>query len=228
MYVHGGGWMQGSIETHDSFCRKITNLFGMEIYSTNYRLAPEYPFPTPLNDVFTVFSELAERNPDKKIVISGDSAGGNLCAALCIKISQDKFKVKPWAQILLYPSLSSDFTSNSFMKYGNVAALTKAGVEYFYKQYAGEEKSNPLVYPLLWHWDAASTPTKTLFLAAECDVLMDDQIKLKEKLVKAGCIAELFVVNGAVHGFSTYGAEFENEINLVLQKAKNWLWSEDV
>ncbi|GHT91638.1 lipase/esterase [Alphaproteobacteria bacterium] len=215
MYVHGGGWTQGNLETHDPLCRKIANILGVMVISVDYRLAPEHPFPTPLNDVSCVYSWIVKNYPNAEIVLSGDSAGGNLSAALCIKISREKQK-KPYAQILLYAALPSDCESKSFEAYGNMVALPKDGTKFYYKQYAGDEqKTNPLVSPVLQEDVTVFPPT--MFIAAECDVLLDGQILLYEKLKTAGIETNMVTPKGTVHGFMSYLKEFDEEAINVLR-----------
>ena len=104
LFIHGGGWVQGSIDTHDTLCRKIANTFSRKVFSVNYRLSPEYKFPMPLSDVLSTYI-WCSKSGNKNIILMGDSVGANLCAALCIKINAIRYKQPPIAQILLYPIL---------------------------------------------------------------------------------------------------------------------------
>ncbi|GHU11843.1 esterase [Alphaproteobacteria bacterium] len=215
MYIHGGGWVDGSIERYDHLCRKIANILEVTVVSLDYRLAPEHPFPTPLNDVFCVYSWIAKSFPKTKIILSGDSAGGNLSAALCIKISKETQK-KPHAQILFYAALSGDCESKSFKAYGDIDALTKSDMEACYKQYAGDgQKTNPLVFPVLQEDMSAFPPT--IFIAAECDVLLDGQILLYTKLKEAGIKTDIVIPKGTVHGFMNDLKEFNEEVTDILE-----------
>jgi acetyl esterase len=221
MYVHGGGWTQGNVETHDGLCRRLANSLRVPVFSVDYRLAPEHSFPTPLNDVSCVFSYLAKHNPNKKIIIAGDSAGGNLCAALCIKIGKEKYP-KPCAQILFYPALCADFESRSFQVYENVSALSKAATKAYWIQYAGNEeaiKSNPLIVPILYN-DMSVFP-KTTIVMAEHDVLADGQRVFKKKLEEASIEVNLIEVKGAVHGCTAYDAAYTKETPRTIEQVKN-------
>ena len=98
LFIHGGGWIQGNLDTHDYLCRKIAKICEVNVLAVDYRLAPEHEFPSPLNDVNCVYSWCCERYDE--IWLSGDSAGGNLCAAVCIQAAKTQ---KLDAMILFYP-----------------------------------------------------------------------------------------------------------------------------
>jgi acetyl esterase len=225
MFVHGGGWMQGNLDTHDCLCRELANAFNMEVVSVDYRLAPEHIFPTPLNDVLSVYMQLQE-HADKDIILAGDSAGGNLCAALCIRLHETQ-KKKPLAQVLFYPALSNNFDSESFQKFGELATLTRAGTLAFTCQYAGvgideiTALGNKLIFPLMED-DVGAFP-KTIVVSAEHDVLIDENREFVEKLRRGGVAATHIIVPGTVHGFMTYAREFGEIIPDVLMRILNWM-----
>lgn len=227
LYAHGGGWMQGNLETHDYLCRKITNSWEAEVLAVDYRLAPEYPFPIPLNDFFDSYKWCVETFPDKKIVIAGDSAGGNLCAALCVKIAKEKYKKIPYAQVLIYPAISSNLESPSFEAYGDLATLTKLSTANYTSQYIGKPYndpsavSNPYIYPL--GCKEVSVFPKTILIPAECDVLLDSQLELEKRLKETKIPIFQIHTKGTVHGFMMYGKEFEEEVSYVLEQAKSLL-----
>lgn len=226
LYVHGGGWMQGDLETHDYLCRKISNSWEAEVFAVEYRLAPEHKYPVPLNDVFSVYQWCVKNFPEKQIVLAGDSAGGNLCAALCVKIAKEKY-IKPHAQVLFYPVLSSDFVSPSFEKYGELATLTRASTILFISQYAGKPHDDPsivsnhYIYPLSYQ-DMNAFP-KTFLVPASCDVLLDGQEKFEKRLKESEIPVHLIHTIGTVHGFMTYGREFNEEISYVLERVNSVL-----
>lgn len=222
IFIHGGGWMQGNLDTHDYLCRKIAKIFEYNVLAVDYRLAPEYKFPFGLNDAFSVYkwcvnaSKLAGIN---KIYISGDSGGGNLSAALNLKVQKEYEGHKPDGLILFYPALSNDVHSSSFKIFGNQAALTAASTAFFAEQYVGKKLDDPevlnneLMFPI--HGDAKAYP-KTLIVAAECDVLIDCQLELFYKLKQAAVPVSLVIAKGAVHGFMGYGKEYDDDITGIL------------
>lgn len=220
LFIHGGGWMQGNLDTHDCLCRKLADQLKIQVFAVDYRLAPEHPFPAPLDDVLSAYKWCVEQYSDSKIILAGDSAGGNLSAALCIKLDEDKGIKKPIAQILFYPALSNDFQSPSFSKFGNVAALSKDGTIAYTAQYAGKSLENPdnakFIYPLLAP-DYKVFP-ETVVVAAGSDVLIDGIGKFVENLKKANISVNYIEVPQAIHGFMTYGKEFKKEIDDVCSK----------
>jgi acetyl esterase len=229
MFVHGGGWIQGNLDSHDYLCGKIANLLRIDVVAVDYRLAPEFIFPTPLDDILDAYKWCVANFSDRNIIISGDSAGGNLCAALCIKIAEEKKLQKPSSQLLFYPALSNDFESESFKVYEN-NVLTKSGTMFCFSSYAGKScldadvMANKFVYPLLQE-DMNVFP-KTILVPAECDILLDGQTTFYKKLKSAGIDAEIVKTAGTVHGFMTYGRDFEEEIIYVLETARRLVLGE--
>lgn len=226
LFVHGGGWVQGSIDTHDNLCRKISNALSMEVVSVNYRLSPEYRFPIPLEDVLSAYLWCVNQGY-RYINLSGDSVGGNLCAALCLKLRQlEKGKESyqlPVSQILFYPVLSPDLKSKSFELFGNGYGLTTEWTKYYICKYTGAEYNderytcNELVYPILG--DVNAFP-RTFIVSAACDILLDGQLSFFKKLQNAGIEVYRTVLEGAVHAFATYDKYFNDDINRILAEVK--------
>jgi acetyl esterase len=227
LYCHGGGWTMGSIESHDCLCRKIANALSIRVLSIEYRLAPRHKFPTALNDVLSVYCGLfGNSHMDfEKVIIAGDSSGGNLCASLCIKLMEIEFRKMPISQILFYPVLSNDFSSGSFQKFGSEANLTKSMMQWFIHAYIGKEfdsedvKNNKLIYPLLE--ENMSVFPKTLVVSAEKDVLLDGQLLFASKLRQSNVEVEHLTIENAKHGFMTYGTEHWKFASIALDKIKN-------
>lgn len=225
MFVHGGGWIQGNIETHDYLCRKIASIFNVKVLAVDYRLAPENAFPTPLNDVFSVYSWCCNEYKCKDLIISGDSAGGNLCASLCIKINGMNNIKQPSEQLLFYPALSNAFQTSSFEIFKEMNALTKFGVMFFYSQYVGKScleediLNNKLIYPILEN--NLKVFPKTTIISADCDVLLDEQFEFIKKLKDGKVETRHIIVEGTVHGFMTYGKEFDEAVTKTLKNLYN-------
>ncbi|MDR2645986.1 MAG: alpha/beta hydrolase [Holosporaceae bacterium] len=223
LFAHGGGWIQGNLDTHDYLCRKIAKILEIEVIAMDYRLAPEFMFPIPLEDFCCAYQWCINTFVGKKIILAGDSAGGNLCAALCVKLANEMSHFRPHVQVLFYPVLSNDFSSPSYDAYDN-RALTKIGTMASLSWYVGKsclEKdvmSNTLVYPLLQK-DMSIFP-RTVLIPAQCDILLDGQLSFAEKLQAAGTKVDIIQTNGTIHGFMTYGKEFEDEITHVLEEIK--------
>ena len=224
MFVHGGGWTQGNLDTHDYLCRKIAKIFDINVVAVDYRLAPEHIFPTHLNDVASVFDWCCEKY--EKIYAAGDSGGGNLCTTLCVKNTEEN-KKKPDALILFYPALGNDFKTKSYELFENIATLSRIGVIQFFSNYSGEKYNpenfvnNKLLAPNL-ETDMSVFP-RTFIASAGCDVLLTEQYEFAEKMRAAGNDCQQIVLEGSVHGFMTYGREFDKYVTEILQKISNWL-----
>jgi acetyl esterase len=227
LYFHGGGWVMGSIESHDCLCRRIANSLNTRVLSIEYRLAPRHKFPVALNDAFSVYCGLFNNNcvDFEEIIIAGDSSGGNLCASLCIKLREIKFRKAPSLQILFYPVLSNDFQSESFLKFGNEVNLTKSMMQEFVCMYSGRElndevvRNNKLIYPLLQE-DMSVFP-KTIIVSAEKDVLFDGQSLFASKLRKSNVEVNHLIIENAKHGFMTYGNLQRKFISIALDKIRD-------
>jgi acetyl esterase len=155
------------------------------------------------------------------IVLCGDSVGGNLCAALCVKLADIEYIRRPAAQILFYPVLSSDLESKSFEIFEYGYGLTKEWTKNYIYQYTGKEYNdcqfykNKFVYPL-FEENACIFP-RTVLISAACDILLDAQLEFAEKLRKANVFVFHEVFDGVIHGFMTYGKQFEKTISNVLK-----------
>ena len=224
LFIHGGGWIQGNLDTHDYLCRKIAKIFAVNVLAVDYRLAPEHTFPMPLDDVASIFDWCSKKY--EKIYAAGDSGGGNLCAALCIK-NAEKNRRKPDALTLFYPALGNNFRTKSFEIFENISALSRAGVIKFYSCYSGKKYDiesvldNKLLAPIL-ETDMSVFP-KTFIASAGCDVLLTEQFEFAEKMRAAGNDCQQIILDGAVHGFMTYGREFDRYNTEILQKISEWL-----
>lgn len=220
LFVHGGGWGQGSVDTHDILCRKISKNLDKTVVSVGYRLSPEYKFPVPLGDVFSVYVWCTLEY--KKIILCGDSVGGNLCASLCVKLNVEKYPVQPILQILFYPILSNNIESKSFDLFGRGYGLTTEWTKDYIYQYTGAEyndkrfSSNKLIYPVLADGDIFPM---TFLVSASCDVLLDGQLEFIRKLPAKKIVHR--IVNGSIHGFMTYGKYFDRVIDLIISEMKS-------
>ena len=226
MYVHGDGWTQGNIDTHGYLCRKLAKILNMDVVSVDYRLAPENQYPMPLDDVLSVYKHYVKESGYKNIVIAGDSVGGNLCAALCIKANEEGLR-QPSAQILMYPPLGNNFESKSYETFGKSMALSKESTMGFFRNYTGRENSdtemssNKFIYPLLE--DDMKVFPRTMIISAGYDVLLDDQLQFAEKLRQNDRFVWHIVDEGAVHGFMTYGNPYDSLVTENCQKIKKFL-----
>lgn len=208
IYIHGGWFISGGYETHDTLVRKLANETGSVVIFINYRLAPEHPFPAGLDDCMDgikwVFenSESLGIDPDK-IGIIGDSAGAALSTAVSTQLGkQIRF------QVLIYPAVDNQLNSDSWETSANGPVLTKqGGLEAWNWYLAEEEKNNPLSIPVLIK-DFKETPP-TLIILAEHDPLRDDGKKLSENMKNAGVDLTISFYKEMVHGFMHMGELLE-------------------
>lgn len=210
IYIHGGGWTLGNIDTYTSACMNLANKLGRIVYSVDYRKAPENPYPAGLKDVLQVVNTLMEPIPsrkDKKFIIMGDSAGGNLAAAVILKLKKEGRKL-PDKQILIYPvtywdhSIDSPFESIRTNGYDYGLTIKKIG-EYM-KMYAPDEsiRQSPYISPLMAK-DLTGQPD-TLIITAEFDPLRDEGEAYGKALKEAGNTVVVRRILNSVHGFITY------------------------
>lgn len=208
LFFHGGGWTTGGTESYARVCRVMAQITRRCVVSVDYRLAPEHPFPAGLDDCYSV-AESFYTHPSRwgihshDIVLIGDSAGANLCAAVSLR-ARDTGDFLPTAQILLYPALWNDYSENSpfpsLRENGKNYLLTARRLQDYIAYYAPQqEKNNPYVAPLLCR-DLSRQPP-TLLFSAEHDPLRDEGEAYAAALRRAGNQAECFRVPNALHGY---------------------------
>lgn len=207
LFVHGGGWVIGSLDTHDPICRFIAKHTDAAVFSVDYRLAPEFPFPTPLNDVSAALRwlvSLAEGlsiDPEK-LAIVGDSAGGNMAAVVANSEWLRPDGTNFVGQALLYPVTDLRGVSSS---YGRVAAgvpLTARSMHWFRDHYLAEERdlSDPLLSPLL-----TNTICRAPMFLVSCglDPLSDEGIAYASFAAQSGVRVEHHHLPNHAHGLFT-------------------------
>ncbi len=213
VYYHGGGWVFGNVESTDAGCQLLAERSPAIVVSVDYRLAPEYPFPTPLYDAYDALVWVYEHIQDfggnaAELTVAGDSAGGNLAtvvAYLAATLNGPKIN----AQALIYPVVNVDFTTASYKTYGKHYGLDKQGMQWFAGHYTDEENYlNPLVSPLQIA-DVSVLP-KTLIIAAEADVLYDEGLAYAHKLADAGVSVEHVNMPGLIHSYFSKMNFFED------------------
>lgn len=182
LFFHGGGWVTESVDTYNRVCARMSQSTGHIVVSVEYRLAPEYRFPTALMDCYAAAKALYTNklilNTDpRKITIMGDSAGGNLAAAVAL-MARDNGEFQVYRQILIYPALYNTYTAASpyasVQKNGTDYLLTAVKMQDYLNLYEScpEDRVNPYFAPLLAK-DFSNMP-ETLILTAEFDPLRDE------------------------------------------------------
>jgi acetyl esterase len=200
VYLHGGGWVFGTLEGFDPVCRELADASGAEVVSIDYRLAPEHPFPAPLEDAWAALLALAE--PGVKLAVAGDSAGGNLAAALALRARRLGGPAIA-LQLLLYPVLDTDFDRGSYRRWGSGDHLiSRADMIWFWDHHVPPaERGNPEASPL-HALDLAGLPEAIVVLAG-CDPLHDEGLAYAEALAAAGVPVTLRDHADMAHGFFT-------------------------
>lgn len=211
LFFHGGGWVIGDVDSYSSICLTMAELTGRVVCSVDYRLAPEHPFPAGLNDCLRVTERLLAEpsllgaRDTSEIILVGDSAGGNLAAAVSL-VLRDEGGPMPGAQVLFYPVTQPDHDPQtspyeSVREYGTGLRLTAAEVADYVAMYQPDpdRRTDPLVSPLLAA-DLSGLP-RTLVVTAELDLLRDEGEAFGQALQAAGTPAQIERVAGALHGF---------------------------
>jgi len=209
VYYHGGGWVIGDLDTHDTLCRELANHSGCAVVSVDYRLAPEHRFPAAVDDSIAAArwvhrQAAALRLDPDRIAVGGDSAGGNLAAvvALAARHAGDL----PLAyQLLIYPATDQHRSAPSHTTNGEGYLLTRDTMAYFTGHYIPEPalyadwRASPLLHP-----DLSRLPP-ALVLTAGYDPLRDEGLAYAQKLTEAGNRATHLSFERQIHGFILMG-----------------------
>jgi acetyl esterase len=197
LFIHGGGFILGSLDSHDDVCAELCATTGYDLVSVDYRLSPECFHPVHLDDIEDAFVALGHENT----ILAGVSAGGTLAAALCHRLRRAEFK--PSAQVLIYPSLGGDlFDLDSYRENAEAPLLSTADI-HFYRGARCSSDDLPLqdaeFYPLVANDFHEAVPT--IAISADVDPLRDDARFYVEKLQAAGVSARWINEPGLVHDY---------------------------
>ena len=214
MFMHGGGWVTGDIDSHDAVCRALANASGCKVVSIDYRLAPEHKFPAGLRDCHAALRWLAAHAADlgidaRRIAVAGDSAGGNLAAALALLV-RDQGGPALSFQLLVYPVTHHSYDTPSYLEYHEGYLLTREAMRWNWNHYLADEASglDPLASPLLAP-DLRGLPP-ALVITAECDTLRDESEAYARRLADAGVPVQIQRYDGMLHAFFTMGHVFDD------------------
>lgn len=209
IYIHGGGWLGGSIELNDPAARALAAQSGRHVVSISYRFAPEHPYPAALNDCLAAIkwllsdkppSDLTQQLDLQHIAIGGASAGANLALATALSLPIGTFE----ALVLFYGVLNDDMSVQSYTQHRNGPGMTQARMEKIFNAYDPEQRrhTDPLIIPL--QADLKGLP-HTIVAAAEIDVLRTENEQLAERLQAEGVKVTAWVELGVTHGFINRG-----------------------
>ncbi|MFC6594112.1 alpha/beta hydrolase [Kitasatospora paranensis] len=207
VHFHGGGWATGGLELVDRPLRRLANVTGAVVAGVGYRLAPETRFPGPAEDAYAAVAALharaAELGADpERVVVAGDSAGGNLAAAVCL-MARDRGGPHLAAQLLLYPVTAPAEGSpfGSYEEYADGYLLTRDTMRLFWNHYLADpaDAAHPYAAPL--HAPDLTGLPPALVITAEYDVLRDEGEAYARRLREAGVPVRAVRYAGAIHGF---------------------------
>jgi acetyl esterase len=209
VYYHGGGWVIGNIDTHDNVTRYLANASGGIVVSVDYKLAPENPFPAAVDDAYAALEWVAGNaeslgGDPSRIAVAGDSAGGNLSAAVSLR-ARDRKGPEILCQGLIYPATNlSALDTQSHKDFAEGFFLTNEALEWFRSQYVPrpEVRMDPYVSPLLAK-DHSNLPPAVV-ITAQFDPLRDEGEAYAAKLEEAGVPVEMVRFDGMLHGFVSF------------------------
>jgi acetyl esterase/lipase len=209
LYFHGSGWISGDMDSYNNVCANMANMTNSTVVAVDYRYAPQYRFPAAPEDCYRIareiFNDMSLFNTSSDIItLIGDSAGGNLAAAVSL-MARDRKEFLPCNQILIYPSTYNDHTDKSpyasIKDNGKDYLLTSKQICDYMALYAAskEDLNNPYFAPLSSK-DFSRQP-RTLIITAEHDPLRDEGEDYGKRLKEAGNIVEIHRIKNAMHGF---------------------------
>jgi acetyl esterase len=206
LYLHGGGFVIGSLETHDSLCRQIAQRSGFAVVALDYRRAPEHRFPAAVDDAFAAMRALA-REParhgltEQPIAVGGDSAGGTLAAACALQARDEGLPLA--LQLLITPGTAARADSASHRRFAEGFLLDRETIRWFFAHYIADAQRHDWRFaPLEADVDGVAP---AFMLLAECDPLVDEGIAYADKLRAAGVAVELELFRGLTHDFIKMG-----------------------
>ncbi len=205
LYLHGGGWTVGNLDTHDPQCRRFANRAGCIVISVDYRLAPEHRFPAAVDDMLAAADWLVARAAEfgadpRRVAVAGDSSGGTLAATLG-QMLRGRDDIRLCLQVLIYPGTDLRMTSPSYTRLGQGFFLTKTKMKWFIGNYlrTPADADDPRASPLLADNFANLPPA--LLITAGLDPLLDEGVAYGDRLREAGVAVEHVNYAGWPHGF---------------------------
>jgi acetyl esterase len=213
IFLHGGGWVVGDLDTHDVVCRQIAAEANAVVIAVDYRLAPEHPFPAAIDDAWSATTWIAEHAEElgidrERIAVGGDSAGGGLAAVVAL-MARDSQQLRLALQVLVYPVTDLRAESESYSTFAEGYFLTRAAMQWYIRQYAPtpEAIADWRASPLLAQEVHDVAPA--LVIAAELDPLCDEGDAYARRLQAARVPVEYHSLEGMIHGFLPMGGRID-------------------
>jgi acetyl esterase len=207
LYLHGGGFVVGGLETHDSLCRQLARRSGGAVIALDYRLAPEHRFPAAQNDAWSALRWLAEHSATlglatQRLAVGGDSAGGTLAAVCAIQARDHGLPLA--LQLLITPGTAASATHASRHLFANGFLLDETTIEWFFEQTIDRSQRHDWRFAPLEADDLANVAPACV-IVAECDPLADEGVAYADQLRRAGVPVQLDLVRGMTHDFIKMG-----------------------
>ena len=207
IFFHGGGFMLKASGAHYQLAKEYAAKMPCKVVYVDYRLAPKYPFPVPVEDCFATYKWVLENTKnlgikDNEIMIAGDSAGGNLATAVTL-MARDRGVVMPSALMLIYPVTDRRMMTESMKRYTDTPVWDANLSKMMWNAYLGEQQPEHIEYASPIEASSFEGFPATYIEVAEFDALHDEGILLYERLKEIGISAELNEVKGTCHGFET-------------------------
>lgn len=211
IYIHGGGWVSGNIDTHSNICLKLATTLNRKVIAIDYRLAPEYPYPAGFTDCYKVIKTIMDNIKNfnitwNDVILMGDSAGANLAFAVSLK-GLDKRTFRVGKIILIYPATQTDYTINS--KYHSLftndgkGLLARRNLEDYINMYIPNGLARDEIYVNLLKAKHLFGLPKTMIITGTLDPLHDEGVALAKKLKRHLVSVKHYDIKGAPHGYFT-------------------------
>jgi acetyl esterase len=206
LYLHGGGWVIGDLETHDRACRRLAARSGASVLALDYRRAPEHPWPAAVDDAVAALRWIASQPPElevmpRAVAVAGDSAGGTTAALACLRIRDEAPNASPDVQLLIYANTDLGNSGASMQEQGHGYGLDVADIEWFNSQWVPDSAmlTDPRVSPL-YAPDLTGLPA-AIVITCEHDPLRDQGEAYAQRLGQAGVPTTARREPGMVHNF---------------------------
>jgi acetyl esterase len=227
LFVHGGGCVLGDLETHDILCRTLCHDTRATVFSLDYRLAPEHPFPAAVDDTVEALLRLSHEGPSfdidpSRIALVGDSAGGGL-AAVALHETKGQLAASARGQVLIYPALDLRGRLPSRKELAEHFPIPRDMIEWFFNHYFGPAWpiADPRAIPMLYEDDTGLPPA--LIITAGHDPLRDEAYEYAERLRAAGIPVDYECCQGTIHGFMNMGRVLRHAHGHARRRIADWL-----
>lgn len=204
VFCHGGGWVLGTLDSADDLCRAFAACVGAVVISVDYRLAPEHPFPAPVEDAWTAVEWVRDNAESlgvdpERLGVAGTSAGGGLAAAVGLRARDTAVSLA--VQVLCYPILDCDFDTRSYREHEDATLLSRADMAWFWEQYLADptDADDPLAAPLRAETLSGCPPA--VVVTAGHDVLRSEGVAYADRLKESGVETSHFHYSSLAHGF---------------------------